>query len=770
MDSQLSSNCDHRSCKYLDKVEGKCCAECGGKISVSDGAFACQGCNGCLHKSCAVKEPRRDLSHEITHPLHLRHRLQLEWSGLDFICDKCLYISAGYGYRYRCASCDFSLDFACGSPASGELPKDEEPLRFKDGMKKTIQHYSHTHKLSVFKYRKIHKEDLDCFWCEKHLSGVCHGCPRCKFHLHPGCSDKIPRTRTHPFHPRHPLRLSYLDFHGGHCNACNSYVHSYNTCYKCEKCSFCLDMNCAKLLPTLKLACHFHRLAYFRDTSRLNCRACGLVCGGIYSICRCVQCDVSFHPKCVLPSEAKSKYHRHPLILTEPVKEDDSDEFCCDACEKERDPKHPVYYCQSCTFVAHIQCLLPHDDNEDQITSSMENEEALSEKEMEQNEGTNGIHTLFKPIIHQHEMYEVTEELKGKKYCRACRLELNGPSYFCKKCRGGFYLHEKCTKLPFEIPHPFHSSHPLYLSSLLQIWGSGFITCDECKDICRGFIYLCEQCDFKLDVKCAALTSHKTRVSQEKKMDRVAELQHFSHEHNLVLGYCNDPIERTKCAICELPILGPAYFCPNQNSSYILHESCLRLPQKIQVPFHLKHMLVIQKSRKYSDTPCYACPLSIESYNFAYNCEDCQLDLHPICANYLKRPLKCESHLDDLYYFGTDFQLLCANSRPSWETHFSCYKCENICKGEPFYRCLQCSINFHLKCVPIPDIVQSKYHRHPLTLKDSFVEDDSGKYYCDFCEEERNSKDHVYYCKECNGQTIAHIECVIIREVSKLHL
>ncbi|MBA0803894.1 hypothetical protein Gohar_014057 [Gossypium harknessii] len=51
---------------------------------------------------------------------------------------------------------------------------------------------------------------------------------------------------------------------------------------------------------------------------------------------------------------------------------------------------------------------------------------------------------------------------------------------------------------------------------------------------------------------------------------------------------------------------------------------------------------------------------------------------------------------------------------------------------------------------------------------DSFIEDDSGKYYCDFCEEERNPNDDIYYCEECNGQTIAHIECVLaeVHEVS----
>ncbi|OMO96110.1 C1-like protein [Corchorus olitorius] len=86
--------------------------------------------------------------------------------------------------------------------------------------------------------------------------------------------------------------------------------------------------------------------------------------------------------------------------------------------------------------------------------------------------------------------------------------------------------------------------------------------------------------------------------------------------------------------------------------------------------------------------------------------------------------------------------------------------CNEIFEG-PFYRCVECGINFHLKCVPVPQIIKSKCHFHPLTLKDSFVEDDSGEHYCDVCEEERHPKDHVYCCDECEGLFVAHIECAL---------
>ncbi|MBA0636220.1 hypothetical protein Godav_029501, partial [Gossypium davidsonii] len=143
---------------------------------------------------------------------------------------------------------------------------------------------------------------------------------------------------------------------------------------------------------------------------------------------------------------------------------------------------------------------------------------------------------------------------------------------------------------------------------------------------------------------------------------------------------------------------------------------------------------------------------------FTFSCEHCDFNLHVICANSLRRPLKCEFHLNGLYYFGRNYKSLFDLER---DINFDCEVCDGSSKGNSFYHCLKCDTNFHLKCVPIPDTVKSKYHIHPLILKDSFIEDDSGKYFCDFCEEERNPNGDIYYCEECNGQIIAHIERVL---------
>ncbi|KAK3228836.1 hypothetical protein Dsin_000717 [Dipteronia sinensis] len=88
--------------------------------------------------------------------------------------------------------------------------------------------------------------------------------------------------------------------------------------------------------------------------------------------------------------------------------------------------------------------------------------------------------------------------------------------------------------------------------------------------------------------------------------------------------------------------------------------------------------------------------------------------------------------------------------------------CGSICKGS-FYRCVECDMNIHLECIPLPRAINHKCHCHPLTLTNSVNKDVFGEYYCcdiDACETEINPDYHAYCCEECIY--IALIECVII--------
>ena len=72
----------------------------------------------------------------------------------------------------------------------------------------------------------------------------------------------------------------------------------------------------------------------------------------------CLECDLNLHLLC-RPMLYTIKHKDHiinPLFVTNlPVEEeveDETDEFYCHACEEERDPLLPVYYCAERHFVA----------------------------------------------------------------------------------------------------------------------------------------------------------------------------------------------------------------------------------------------------------------------------------------------------------------------------------------------------------------------------------------------------------------------------------
>ncbi|KAE8663927.1 Detected protein of unknown function [Hibiscus syriacus] len=750
MEIKLASHEHPMDYHWFHESDYKKCDKCREKICGA--AYACVRCGFGLHESCA--KSLQHLPREITHPLHSHHHLVLDWSGppRKFTCDLCLKASSGT--NYGCCRCKFEVDLACAFAGGDDHWTRMRSDAARDHVR--IQHYCHRHSLILYKFSSAGETDYNCSWCDKPLTGTVYGCKGCSFFLHEFCTDEIPKTLNHPFHPSHPLRLGFHDYVNSntrrvlYCEACRNDVgggkFKSTASYGCQKCGFYLDIDCAKLSPTLKHECHNHNLTYVGRTfgkrlQNFRCHSCRELFSGTRSLYRCVHCDLNFHLKCVsVPPLAENRYHRHPLILSKPIREDEAGECFCDICEKERNPTHEVYFCQECTFIAHIECTL------NRTEASPKPDSSSAPIFMEQTETT-----LFRPVLHVHPLKfcKATDEILKHQRCTLCRLDVSGPRYFCEKClheRGGVFrpnwgrsvfVHEDCAKLADEIQHPLHPQHQLFLSA----GALGLILCDECQGIFLGFVYRCKECDFKLDLKCATRAPSERRASTSKEWERETELFHFSHNHNLIFGNYPDTLRQIECRFCGLQILGPTYWCMRCN--WFIHESCVRLPEEMRVPLHSQHSLTLKYSRTLEG--CHACGASFCWNGGSYGCKDCGLHFHIACAISLRRPLKRDSHLHRLYYFGAHFHRFFARY-PSAE--LSCCRCDETCSGQSFYRCLECRINFHIKCVPVPQAVESKIHIHPLVLKDFFTEDDSEKYYCDACEEERHPKDHVYLCKE----------------------
>ncbi|TYH39350.1 hypothetical protein ES332_D12G173600v1 [Gossypium tomentosum] len=535
-----------------DETDDRWCRE-----TICGAAYACVRCELWLHELCA--KAIQYLPRQITHPLHSHYHLILNWSGSgsfgSFTCDLCLKISSGT--YYSCCRCSFELDLVCAFASSDDhVARKKRQRSNADREKLIMQHYCHIHPLILYKYSNEGEHDYNCRWCDKPLTGIFYGCKSCAFFLHEFCSDKIPKTLNHPFHPSHPLRLDFVD---ATCNACTQQIKLSNkdfstAAYGCQICNFNLDFGCAKLLPTLNHEGHNHCLTYvgptFRDPTRkyhFQCSSCRELC--LDTFYRCVQCDLNLHLKCApVPPLAKHRYHRHPLLLNQPIREDEIGEYYCDICEKERDPTHEVYYCQKCTYIAHIECVL----NEEETSTNQDSSSEL--KEMEQTDET----ILVRPVLHEHPLKfcEVTENL-GERVCNACRLELSGPGYICQGCQ--YILYENCGKLPDEIQHPLHPQHHLNLYARYTSLDENI--CDKCQEFSFGFIYLCEQCDFKLDLKCATRAPSESGRTTLKESERETELFHFTDKHKLLFCNFTDSVVESRCNICQLQIFGPAYHC-----------------------------------------------------------------------------------------------------------------------------------------------------------------------------------------------------------------
>ena len=185
------------------------------------------------------------------------------------------------------------------------------------------------------------------------------------------------RSAIPSIHTTYPLTLldDQSNYSDDRCNACRKSTTDYFL-YICLCCDFiisnnkprhfCLHVECSTMMmPAITYEGHTH-LLQFRDdnieSNKLQCSACKSNICESYDF-NCLFCDLNLHLSYgPLPYTVKHKDHNvHSLFLmNSPLQEeveDETDEFYCHACEEERDPQLPVYYCAECPYVAETQCV-----------------------------------------------------------------------------------------------------------------------------------------------------------------------------------------------------------------------------------------------------------------------------------------------------------------------------------------------------------------------------------------------------------------------------
>ena len=139
-------------------------------------------------------------------------------------------------------------------------------------------------------------------------------------------------------------------------------------------------------------------------------------------------------------------------------------------------------------------------------------------------------------------------------------------------------------------------------------------------------------------------------------------------------------------------------------------------------------------------TWCNACYQDCNG--FFYTSESRSFDLDVQCS-LVPEILTHEGHKHQLILSYTSFAQ-------------SCSSCGD--RRDRVFRCTSCEFALDFKCVTLPQTTRYKQHEHPFTL--SYVaEDDSGEYYCDICEEERNPNYWFYHCTDCTYP--AHPKCIL---------
>lgn len=744
------------------------CAACGDNCS-SSRIYGCEECEYFLHESCA------DLPRDMEHLYHAEHPLELQVAIYNY-CDFCE--RSIEGFTYRCDECDFDLDIGCARMPSirpGTIKQVED-------MKKKFFGHDHALTRSV----KKEKEGVVCSACEKRCTGLIYACDDCGFFLHKGCAE-LPQEHRHFFHPDHKLTLqrSYSEvccyacekkcrgftFSCGKCNfhldvRCAmrvgkiphfSHVHplklqvaSYNYCdfcgekikgfvYRCDQCDYNLDMECAekpkisskmmKKVQELKITnfAHDHELtgSMKRKEDYVLCSACEKQCTGLTFACDCDGCSFYLHKGCAeLPQKYKHFFHPHPCHELN-LQRSDSEVFCV-ACEKKCHGF--IFSCEKCKFHLDVICAM------------------MAEKI---NHG-DYIHHLS----HGHPMRGTRKELNGR--CLACYQSSSGSGkiYVCDNC--SVWLHISCIELPQNVKHFLHefrnpkcNSELTLEARIALIGGQGKLECEACHNTCRGsVIYRCKLCDLNLDVECALMPLRIPEGTQ---------IINFPAGHGHPLQLCSkEDIKSRSCSVCNDPCIDPIYQC-TKCEGFIVHKSCAELQQHTQKPSHHDHKMKLLKKSRFT---CATCLKS--SSGFTYDCDICaqSFSLHINCMN-LEPTIKYGDRGHYLHFLDNIRQKVSCRTCHREISPCSSKEMEVETENERgLFRCVKRNYNLHFLCGPLPCLIKSDNHKHVLQLEDNFFEDDSGKYYCDACEKERDPGKCVYKCSQEKCPYVAHVECM----------
>ncbi|XP_057468354.1 uncharacterized protein LOC130757598 [Actinidia eriantha] len=416
-------------------------------------SYKCSSCSFLVHESCASMPSTLKHSHH-PHPLTLTRAYVHGYSKFDHSCDICRQKLRKYWF-YHCIGCRYYAHFSCAI-SKKEISVDEEedvldlnvihvPVPYEsvnlinDFVKSrkleeikiatNLNHFGHPHAIAFFD-EQINNEffsgskDKRCEACVGPISVPFYGCTQCNNYFLHKCCAELPTQIQHPLHVEHSLDLVPKvseDFGIFWCECCHKECNGFS--FNCAKCYFYLDVKCAILSGPIKHKGHKHRVTLTELTNLTCCSTCSLLLKGLAF--KCDICDFIMRKDCaMLPPSLKHRYDKHPFILTYYPLQDHPDDYYCEICESEVNPKTWFYHCVECDQSIHVRCARKY-----QKYSNIK------------------FGASFNVKGHQHPLNFVQFTNEYGSRCNACDKRLHryfsiSPGFECGSCE--FKLHLEC--------------------------------------------------------------------------------------------------------------------------------------------------------------------------------------------------------------------------------------------------------------------------------------------------------------------------------------
>ncbi|KAG4143214.1 hypothetical protein ERO13_D06G175800v2 [Gossypium hirsutum] len=500
-----------------------------------DAIYLCPDCPFILHKKCFDHE----LPPEIDHLTHRLHRLFLNRSDSDYLCNLCQKQHSGP--FYSCSLCHFNINVECAWPRS--IVEDKS---------------RHQHPFSLLWRRG----SFICDACDTEGNCISYICSTCSLMVHKDCTS-LPRIIKFSRHDHcifHKYFLEDLTRHD--CKICFNEVKLDRESYSCRKpgCNYVVHVNCVLEHQSLyEVINEEKQCEELKEKSMQS------------SIIRVIEVNEAGEA-----ANIEHLSHQHCLVLAGKMEEEIDRK--CDGCMLPI--SNICYYCSKCPFFLHKTCAeLPrikqHWFRQSNATLNFDSFNRC-------NFCSQSCSGFFYKIVeywdvcircakvadiiecegHQHFLFF---DFKCKKECNGCGKKCQNGAFRCGKCR--FALDFGCLTLPHSALHKI-DEHKLKLTYHDDKEQSYCDICEQYRDPSLWY-YSCSICDTSAHLECV--------LGNFLFLKDGSTLPNYEHDHDHGLKIFRKVEGFPKCSECGRFCQEEIVKCKESTCNYILHCKCLGL-------------------------------------------------------------------------------------------------------------------------------------------------------------------------------------------------